>query len=276
MKKKIDLHTHTNYSDGDFSPKELIKLAQSRNINVLSITDHDSFDGYLNSKKLKLPKDFEIVPGLEISSSLNGKEVHLLGYFFDPEADILQNQLEEIKAKRLLRAKKIIKKLNSSGVKIDIEQVKKIAGNSAICRPHIAHAMVNSGIVKNYYIAFKKFLRDDGPADVKKDNISSIKAITVIHKAKGLVFIAHPVLLKDSEIEQLLPAVDGIETIHPLHNKYKERKYKNYCKRYSLLESGGSDFHSKKRGDLKNLGKFTLPERKFNSIKERRHELYDE
>lgn len=268
MITKIDLHTHTTYSDGALTPKELIQLAKKKEIGILSITDHDTVDGIPEAIKYGIKEGIEIIPGLEISTDVEGQEVHLLGYFIDPTNLELNKYLNFFKAERLERGKRIIRKLAKNGIEITLSDVKKIAKNSPICRPHIAKAMVDKGLVKNFHVAFQKYIGDTGVAYEKKIHVSPQSAIKIINDAGGLAFIAHPGKMKESILTNLINVgIDGIEVIHCSHRKYQQKFYRGIVNQYCLLESGGSDFHGGLRNDEENFGKYVTTEAVVDRMK---------
>lgn len=267
MDSRIDLHMHTSYSDGFYSPFELIQKAQERNLDIISITDHDSVNAIEEAVTIGQDYGIKVIPGLELSTDIEDKEVHLLGYFIDISYPELKKYLSFFREERYYRAVRIVKKLNSIGIEISIDDVMKVAKNSAVGRPHIALALLNLGIVNEYYEAFEKYLRDNGPAYERKIHVSPQSALKLINDAGGLSFIAHPGHLKESILMTLINAgIDGIEVVHPSHNNYQQKFYRGIVSQYCLLESGGSDFHGGKKGDENNLGAYLLPPQRLEEM----------
>ncbi len=259
MEFHIDLHTHTYFSDGIHSPTNLVRLAKLKGLSVISITDHDSVNGI--EEAIIAGKNFgvKIIPGMEISTDIEDKEVHILGYFIDIHKKELQKYLKFFREERYYRAKRIIKKLNNLGINIEFKDIIKVAKNSAIGRPHIASVLLKLGIVKDYYEAFQKYLGDYAPAYEKKIHISPQSALKLINDSGGLSFLAHPGNLKESILMTLINAgIDGIEVIHPTHNNYQKKFYKGIINQYCLLESGGSDYHGGNKRDDYNFGKYFI------------------
>jgi hypothetical protein len=257
-----DLHTHTYYSDGFFSPEELIKKASKEGIEVLSITDHDNVNGIEEAAETAAQLGIEIIPGVEISSDIRDYEVHILGYFIDPKNKELEHYLNFFREERYKRAIRIVEKLNILGLSITMEDVMVRAKNSAIGRPHIAQALLATNQVKSYFEAFYKYLGNHAPAYERKVHLSPQSAFKIISDAGGLSFIAHPGNMPEILVKELIDAgVDGIEVIHPSHSPERVRFYRGIVNEYFLLESGGSDFHGGKREDEENFGKY------FTSVK---------
>lgn len=269
MSIRIDLHMHTTYSDGFYSPLELIQKVNERNLDIISITDHDSVNAI--EEAITIGNDFgvKVIPGLEISTDIEDKEVHLLGYFIDINHPELKKYLSFFREERYYRATRIVNKLNKIGIEISIDDVMEVAKNSAVGRPHIAMAMLNVGAVTEYYEAFEKYLRDNGPAYERKIHVSPQSALKLISDAGGLSFIAHPGHLKESILMNLINAgIDGIEVIHPSHNEYLQKFYLGIVSQYCLLESGGSDFHGGKKGDDDNLGAYLLNPQRLEDMRQ--------
>ncbi|PID57941.1 MAG: phosphatase [Ignavibacteriae bacterium] len=254
---KVDLHTHTIYSDGSLYPEELLNLAKERGISTIGITDHDTVNGIeealIHGEKIGV----EVIPGIEISTCVEDIEIHLLGYFFDFKSSDLINYLNFFNKARKERAKSILKKLKEYNINLTISDVEEFSKNSPICRPHIAKAMEAKGYVKNFFTAFKEYLGDNKSAYEKKVYVSPKNTVDIIHQAGGLVFLAHPGKMKETILQEIINSgIDGVETIHPSHKKVQQKYYKNIVKQYSLLESGGSDFHGGDRNDKVNFGKY--------------------
>lgn len=265
---KVDLHTHTNLSDGAYSPCELIELAYKNGIQALSITDHDSINAY--EEVIECANDFkiELIPGVEISTDLDDKEIHLLGLFINLESDELKKYLNFFREERFHRAKRIINKLKNLDILISIDDVLEFSNNSAIGRPHIAYAMIEKGYVKNYQEAFEKYLGDFAPAFERKIHVSVQSALKLISEAGGLSFVAHPGYMKENILLKLIEyGIDGIEVIHPSHNESQIQFYKGIVNQYCLLETGGSDFHGGKKMDFENLGKYYISGNQLLAIK---------
>lgn len=264
---KIDLHTHTNKSDGALSPTELVLKAKKNKITTISITDHDSVNALDEAIEVGKEVGVNVIPGVELSTDIEDKEVHLLGLFLDLNNEELKKYLSFFRDERLYRAKRIVKKLNLLGHTITIDDVMEHAQSSAIGRPHIAFAMVEQGIVSNYYEAFGKYIGDDCPAYEKKIHVSPKSALKIIADAGGLSFIAHPGYIPETILTTLIKAgIDGIEVIHPSHNDYQVRFYRGIVNQYCLLESGGSDFHGGGKGDENNFGKFFISQSKLDAM----------
>lgn len=257
MDGKVDLHTHTTFSDGFYSPGELIRRAKAAGIEILGITDHDNLAAIDETTEIGKRFGIEVIPGVEISTDLRDKEIHILAYFIEPGNPELERYLTFFREERLKRAGRIVNKLKSLGLNITLNDVLEKAKNSAVGRPHIAQALLESGSVASYTEAFNKYLGNGCPAYEKKVHLSPQSAFKIISDAGGLSFIAHPGFMPELILKELITAgVDGIEVIHPSHSSQQIRFYRGIVNEYFLLESGGSDLHGGKREDDENLGKF--------------------
>jgi predicted metal-dependent phosphoesterase TrpH len=270
---KVDLHLHTYYSDGAYSPKELIAKVISAGLSVISITDHDIVEGLIEAIPLAKEAGIEIISGVEISAEHKGRETHILAYYIDYKNEELLEYLKNFRKERIIRARKIVAKLNELDIGVDFNDVISHArGNASIGRPHIAMALVDGGFVDNYYEAFNKYIGDDKPAYVKKPNINVQDAVKLISRCGGLSFVAHPGknLRSNNNIYELIEAgVDGIEVIHPSHTEYDIAFYQDLASQYFLLESGGSDFHGGRINDESILGHYYINEHKISAMKNR-------
>ncbi len=269
---KVDLHSHTNYSDGANSPETLIRKASEKGLSTIAITDHDSVNGIKEAIVVGNDLGVQVVPGVELSTDVDDKDVHLLGLFLDIEDEELLKYLQFFRDERLYRAKRIVRKLNGLGHTISIDDVLAFAQNSAVGRPHIALAMVERQIVSGFYEAFDKYIGDYGPAYERKIHVSPKSALKIISDAGGLSFVAHPGYMSETTLTNLIKSgIDGIEVVHPSHNAYQVRFYRGIVNQYCLLETGGSDYHGGSKNDEGNLGRFTIPQTKLDAMQKMIH-----
>jgi len=261
MAGKADLHIHSICSDGTLSPEKIIRRACKAELKAISITDHDNIDAIEPAMTFCKQYGIEYIPGVEISSGHGKNEVHFLGYFFDHRHKILNEYIKYFQNEREKRARKIIEQLRKMGINIGWELVlQKTAHQGAICRPHIAHVLVEEGYVHSYHEAFHKYLGDNCPCYVPKYKIKPAEAIQIINQAGGICFIAHPgVKLNEYSVLKLIKlGVEGIETVHPRHSTDEIEYYRKLIQKYNLLESGGSDFHDDRKQNSV-FGKYTVP-----------------
>lgn len=254
---KIDLHMHTTHSDGYFTPSELVVKAKENGLDIVSITDHDNLLGIEEAVNKGKEIGVEVIPGVEISSDIRDREVHILAFFIESGNEELERYLAFFREERIKRAERMVHKLNSIGIGIKFEDVLDKAKIGAVGRPHIAQALLEKGYVSSYFDAFNKYIGNNCPAFEKKVHISPQSAFKIISDAGGLSFIAHPGNMPEDILKELIESgVDGVEVFHPSHYPQHVKFYKGIASEYFLLESGGSDFHGGKREDERNLGRF--------------------
>lgn len=242
--KRINLHLHTNVSDGALTPARLIKRSQEIGLDLISITDHDTSDAYKQLPTSILP--LRILPGMEISSHHQGTDVHILAYGYDFDNPKLIEMTEMYLIGRRERAIKMISLLAGLGINIDLQDVIAVAGSrELIVRPHIAQILVSKGYCQTKNEAFDKYIGNYKPAFVPKPEVSVTDAIKVIHGAGGFAVIAHPgKLAKASYLEEFIPmGIDGIEVWHPDHYQWEIDNFIAIAQKNGLYMTGGSDFH---------------------------------
>lgn len=272
--KNIDLHVHSNFSDGTLTPQEIIKLAYKNNLSAIALTDHDTLEGIHEGKKAvdelkKQGKEIRLIPGVEITIGYQGRDIHILGLFLNPDNTNLSKELEMIREKRNLRNEKMVYNLMNAGIDISIEALRREEGDVVLTRAHFAKYLTAHGYTKNKKEAFVKYLGSDTPYYVKRDYLTPEKGIQLIHEAGGLAILAHPLLYKynldeiDSLVQNLYQlGLDGIEAIYSLNTGYDESNMLRICNKYNLGISGGSDFHGDNKPDIKigtGLGNLKVP-----------------
>ncbi len=270
MFRKYDLHSHTKFSDGEYSPCKLLQIAKNRGIYGLAITDHDTVDGIPEAIECAKSIKMEVIPGVELSTRLQGLEFHILGLFIDYQNIELLEFLNSLKNLRVERAKKIIENLQSLGIDISFDEVAEIAKNSPIGRPHIAQILVKKKIVTDFYQAFHKYLGDYAPANELKVELQIPDAIKLIHNSGGLAFLAHPGRIDKPILDEIIAfGLDGIEICHPSMGKAFTKRYTEITKTNNLLKSIGSDFHGGAKDDYDTMGKYFLAESDILYIKKK-------
>jgi 3',5'-nucleoside bisphosphate phosphatase len=262
MDGKADLHMHTTYSDGTLSTAELLKRAKEVGLTTVSITDHDNVGAI--SEALVIGKDIglEVIAGVELSASVDERDIHILGYFLNHTNQSLLEYLSFFRVERLRRAERIVGRLNDLKIPLTIESVLEQAGIGSVGRPHIANALLEEGLTGTYHEAFSRYIGYGKPAYEKKYQVSPQAAIELISSAGGVSFIAHPGnSIDDNVMVELINAgVDGIEVIHPSHSPERVAHYSGIVSEYFLLASGGSDFHGGKKNDHDTFGKYYISE----------------
>ncbi len=261
----IDLHVHSNISDGTLSPSEVVSLAARSHIAAIALTDHDTLDGIPEAQAASLFQGQQghpvrVIPGTEISVSYRKKDIHILGLFVDTDNAALYQALNKARLKREERNEKMTGNLRSAGIDITVEKLKEEEGEAVLTRAHFAKFMVKYGYCRTIPDAFARYLNNDSPYYVPREYLSPEKAITLIHEAGGLSVLAHPLLYKFTleEVEQMVAflaglGIDGIEAIYSSNTGFDEGRMRHLANKYNLAISGGSDFHGANKPDL-NLG----------------------
>ena len=249
---RIDLHTHSSVSDGTDAPAELVRKALDAGLDVVALTDHDTFDGLDEAAAEGERLGLRVVRGMELSCSRLGSSVHVLAYGADPASPALAVEMARVRDGRLGRLAGVLRKLAELGVPVSEAEVMVQVGNSpSVGRPHIADALIAAGHVRDRQEAFDRFLADGGPAHVHRYTIEVDRGIDLVHEAGGLAVIAHP---WGRGREQLLPAsvlqglvrdhkLDGLEVDHQDHDSDIRRRLRALAENLGLLATGSSDYH---------------------------------
>jgi predicted metal-dependent phosphoesterase TrpH len=265
-----DLHLHTIFSDGTFTPEELVARGKSLGLAAMSLTDHDTADGLPRMAAACEANGIEFISGTELTTEFEGHELHLLGYYFDPENAELRAAMLKFQEVRVKRIADICKRLAGLGAPISPETVYGIANCNSPGRPHVARALIEHGYCRTLEQAFEKFLKKGRPAWVPKAKISTRDAIKLLHRAGGVAVLAHPVLNRCDEVIPKLAAfgMDGIECYHTRHAPGVVNHYMGMAHELGLLVTGGSDCHGRNKGDPL-IGTVKLPYQHIEVLKER-------
>jgi predicted metal-dependent phosphoesterase TrpH len=247
----IDLHVHSDASDGSLPVLQIIEDAVKMGLGAIAITDHDTVEGVRETLQLTARPALDILPGIEISADHPAGGMHILGYLFDPEATTLKETLSLLQDARRGRNVQIVENLQGLGMDITYEEVRAIAVHGQVGRPHFAQALVKKGISRSVEEAFAKFLRRGKPGYASKYRLSSTEAIQTIRGAGGIPVLAHPGALgirRDDDLEKLLlelkdAGLQGIEVYYPDHSPRQQTMYERLAMRNGLVITGGTDFH---------------------------------
>ena len=260
---RIDLHIHSTASDGTLTPAEILSLAKELNLGAIAITDHDTLDGSKDALSFGIPPSVKFLTGVEISAepppsfSCAGS-FHILGYAVDIDHPALSHKLSMLRDSRKNRNPQILKLLSRFGIEIEFDEVRKLAGNSQLGRPHIAQLMVDKGYVRSIDSAFDEYLGNGKPAYVDRFRFECEETIKAILNAGGIPVLAHPRLLgiKENDVIEDLIAVltdmglRGIEAYYPEHTKNLIAYYSRLARHFNLLITGGTDFHGAIKPDI--------------------------
>lgn len=250
---KIDLHVHTLYSDGVYSPEKIVDTALDVGLQAISLTDHDNIlswqvaQDYIKEKNLS--DKLEVIRGVEINTLYKNYEVHILGYFMDCDNSDFKNLLKIQQQARVVQTKEIITLLaKKEGIKIKYDDIQKqVAPGGSIGRPHIAKAIANAGGTSNVIEAYSKYINDSSPVYVPRKTVSPYDAVEVIYGAGGVPVIAHPYDIDIAEklIKNLMTCgLRGIEAYHRKHSPACVEYFSSMAEELGLIVTGGSDFHA--------------------------------
>lgn len=254
----IDLHVHSNISDGTFTPREIAFYAKAKGLCAIALTDHDSMDGIDACTDAAKLVDLLVIPGIELTGNYKGKEIHILGYYLDKDHPVLQEKLKELVITRETRNIKMLTNLIDLGFDLTIEDLYPPGTSKGVLtRAHFARALYNKGYASTMNEAFEKYLSSDKPAYVKRQSMDYKECINLIHIAGGVAVIAHPHLYRFSPevfptfIDDLVKAgINGIETIYPKYTDNETIQLFELCFTHNLLSTGGSDFHGTNKPNL--------------------------
>ncbi len=266
---KIDLHTHSAHSDGRHRPAELVALAKAAGVGILALTDHDSTEGIAEAVEAGRRSGVEVVPGIEVSSRFEGRDVHVLGIGIDIGSRPFQERLEGMRASRRERVSKICDSLGKLGMKLSPDLVLAEAGGKSVGRKHVARAMVKAGLVGREQEAFDRYLASGRPANVPPNDLTPADAARLIRLAGGVAVLAHPGFLDDDAVvERILDSAPlrGIEVFHRYDSDVKHLRYAGLARRRDLLMTGGSDFHGDDTSPDGGLGAFTTPPEEWRKL----------
>ncbi len=272
---RVDLHAHTNASDGERSPEELVQIARERGVTVLGIADHDTLAGLKRAVNFaKQYDDIEIIPAVEFSTDWEKREIHMLAYlvdYHDPATIALADKFRE---GRLGRAQKILAKLDALGAPVTFDAVAAIAGDAAIGRPHVARALVDAGYVATVQEAFDKYLASDKPAYVEYESASPHQAVEMIRAVGAVPVLAHPYDVQRIVPELVKVGLVGLECYYAQYDERQQRELVELAKQYGLIATGGSDFHGLHRmGHLRALGEVDVPIETVERLKDAKKKI---
>lgn len=280
---KSDLHIHTLYSDGVFSPEKIVDTAIDVGLQVIALTDHDNVLSYPVAKEYLKNSNredkLEIIQGIEVNTLYKNYEVHILGYFMDVNNSDFQNMLKLQQQARVKQTKEIISLLSKKeGIKIKFDDIKKqVAEGGSIGRPHIAKAITNAGGTTSVIEAYSKYIHDDSPVYVQRKTVSPQDAVEIIYDAGGIPVIAHPhdIDIAEELIKELMQyGLRGIEAYHRKHSPACVEYFSSMAEELGLIVTGGSDFHAPNimNGQII-LGKNFVPEWVYDKLVEEKKRI---
>ncbi len=265
-----DLHLHTCFSDGTYSPEELVSQGRHHGLAAIALTDHDSVEGCAPAARACAAAAIEFIPGTELTAEQADSELHILGYLIDTENPAFLAEIAKFQTVRQNRVREMVTRLNQAQVPLTEEAVFGLANCRSPGRPHVARALVAAGLCRSLDEAFERFLKKHRPAWVPKFKMTATNAIDLIHRAGGVAVMAHPGLTRaDEAIPGMVEAgLDGIECFHTKHSTAMVEHYLGIADRFHLLVTGGSDCHGLTKGKPL-IGTVKLPYEHVEKLKER-------
>lgn len=255
----IDLHVHSNHSDGTLSPEQLVTLAKDTGVSAFALTDHDTVSGIQKAKSAatRSGSDVTVISGTEISAAYQKKDIHILGLFIDETNPILLTALEEAVTARDARNERMAERFRSLGIPLTLEALRLMNPDTVITRAHFAKYLIEHGHVKNSEEAFRRYLNYDAPCFVPREYMQPERAISLILQAGGIPVLAHPLLYKlpPAELEALLQrltdaGLKGLEVYYSSNTNFDEQICFGLANRFGLLMTGGTDFHGANKPNL--------------------------
>lgn len=279
----VDLHVHSNKSDGTFTPSELVTMAIEKNLTALALTDHDTTDGLEELANAAAGKPLTVVPGIELSTEYEGKDIHIVGLFIDPTQSDFRAHLKAFVESRDDRNRKMCANLQEAGIPISYEALQEANPGSVITRAHYGTWLLEHGVVSSVADAFSKYLGDHTPYFVPREKVTPQQAVSLIQKAGGLAILAHPILYRMSRerldilVRRLKEVgLTGIEAIYATYNSREENQIRQLASKYNLLLSGGSDFHGFAKPKLElgtGYGHLCVPDEVYFSLKKEHEKM---
>lgn len=261
---EADLHLHSTASDGVVAPEKIGGMAASVGLKAIALTDHDTTRGLSACDEGCRSAGVAFVPGIEISADPKRDvgNCHLLGYFIDPANEQLAALCRRQGEARAHRAPEIIDRLRALGMSVTLDEVERIAGTSAVGRPHFAHALLQAGYVESLHEAFEKYLGKGRPAFVRKYRVDAEQAIRAIRAAGGIAVLGHPVQFRfvdESDCRRTIRGLvdlglSGLESVHPDHSLEQQQWFGQLAAEMGLLRTGGSDWHGPERTPIGAVG----------------------
>jgi predicted metal-dependent phosphoesterase TrpH len=270
---RIDLHTHSLASDGEFAAGELADRAHAAGISVWALCDHDTVAGLGDAGAAAQARSIRLVPGIELSAFLESREIHLLGHFIDPLHPAMRDFEDDLAARRRVRMQEVVERLGSLGIRIRLEDIEKWSGGKTLGRPHVARAIVETGAVATVREAFDRYLGEGRPAYVPRFRLEADEAVRLVRCAGGTATVAHPGVskLERHDLARLRAAgVDGVEVHHADHVPSQREKYLRIADELGLVPTAGSDYHGPNVTPDRKLGQVTMPQEDLARLEARR------
>ncbi len=273
----IDLHMHTVFSDGASEPEALIQAILEQGVQAIAVTDHDNMDSLERVQQAAAGTGLEVIPGIEINTAWKGQEVHILGYFIDPEDSALQEVMDKHRHARVEQMHALANKLQAAGIRITLDDIRAFSSSDGtLGRPHVARALVEKGVVKTISEAFNKYLNSKAPTYVRRNTVTPHEAVEAIYESGGIPVIAHPgdMIGIENLTEDLMNyGLRGLEAYHRSHSPALIEFHSTLAEHYGLIVTGGTDFHGTPDAYAKALSHVHMPAFVYEELKKERQRL---
>ena len=276
----IDLHIHTNASDGTDAPAEAVEKARTLSLEAIALTDHDTVSGVAEAVRAGEQLGVEVVPGIEVSSDYRDNNIHVLGYFIDPEADALRQVMDWIRVERIARNEYVVNKMADDGFDISMEELRRMYPDAVLGRPHMAEFLVKKGYVSSIREGFARYLGEGKKYYLPKRRISLARAVDTILASGGLAVLAHPLQYRYplEEVGEMIEyarslGVKALECYYSEHSPEDERWLLARAEEYGLGVSGGRDYHGTRKTHIamgRGRGNLAIPRRVLDELKKLR------
>ncbi|MDR0966150.1 MAG: PHP domain-containing protein [Myxococcales bacterium] len=270
---KIDLHTHSKVSDGQYAPTELLQRARAEGLETLALTDHDTTGGLIEAIGAARDLGMEFIPGIEMSAFVGDHEFHLLGHFIDPRDEALSRFIDVVRGARVVRVRRMVERLRALGLGLTFEEVAAFAEGDSLGRTHLAQALLARGYVEDFQDAFRRYIGSGKPGFVEPMKVPADQAIALLHGAGGTVTLAHGLAygVTRAEIAQLeAEGLDGLEVDHPSHDDAMRRALTAWAAEFDLIQTAGSDFHGERIIPERRLCECAMPRSALEALRARR------
>ncbi len=276
--RAVDLHVHSNQSDGSMSPAELVGYAASKQLRAFALTDHDTVSGLAEAKRAAASfPELEVIPGIELSTEYEKRDIHIVGLYLNDRSPAFLAKLRAFQDSRVTRNEKMCRNLREAGIDITFQKLQAAFPESVITRAHYARYLLSAGYVQSLPEAFDRYIGDHTRYFVPREKVTPVQAVQLILQADGIPVLAHPTLyhMSDARLETLLALLKdagliGMECIYSTFTAAQERDMKRLADRFGLAYSGGSDFHGKAKPGLDlgtGFGKLFVPESILDNLK---------
>lgn len=285
-KNCVDLHVHSNKSDGSLSPSDLVLEAKKKGLKAFALTDHDTVDGIDEAMAASENSGVTVIPGIELSTEYEGKDIHIVGLLIDKEQPAFRDKIQEFVDSRILRNQKMCLKLTEAGCPLTYEELVEEFPGAVITRAHYAQILLKKGYTKSLKEAFERYIGDRGPCFIPREKITPEDGVKLILSAKGIPVLAHPLLYGMGKerlqilVDRLKDAgLEAIEAVYCTYSPSEETQMREFAKKNGLLISGGSDFHGNAKPGLEmgtGYGKLYVSAEILDELVKRKEEMWGE